>query len=191
MTAADEVIELMKQRGGDSYFGEPVSQLEHALQCAWLAAQAQSQGELVLAALLHDVGHLLHDLPETAADDGIDTLHEMAGYEWILARFGPAAAEPVRDHVAAKRYLCKVEPEYFASLSAASAQSLELQGGPFTEAEAAQFETLPYYSEAVMLRRWDDQAKIRGLAVPGLEEYRPLIDSWAIPNPSIETQLSP
>jgi len=179
MTAADDVIELMKRRGGDSYFGEPVSQLEHALQCASLAAQADSPQELVLAALLHDVVHLLHDLPETAADEGIDTRHEVAGYEWILARFGPAAAEPVRDHVAAKRYLCRVEPEYFASLSPASVQSLELQGGPFTEVEAREFETLPYYREAVTLRRWDDQAKVSGLAVPGLEEYRVLIDSRA------------
>lgn len=177
MTTADEVMKLMRQRGGDSYFGEPVSQLEHALQCASLAAEADSPRELVVAALLHDVGHLLHDLPETAAGDGIDTLHEMAGYEWILARFGAAVAEPVRDHVAAKRYLCKIEPKYFASLSPASVQSLELQGGPFTGAEAAEFEALPYYREAVTLRRWDDQAKIRGLAVPELEAYRLLIDA--------------
>jgi predicted HD phosphohydrolase len=112
MTVAEDVIQLMKQRGGAAYCGEPVSQLEHALQAAWHATQAGSPRELVLAALLHDIGHLLNDLPESAADDGIDTLHEIAGYEWILTRFGPGVAEPVRHHVAAKRYLCRVEPEY-------------------------------------------------------------------------------
>jgi phosphonate degradation associated HDIG domain protein len=177
MTVADQVIELMNQRGGDAYFGEPVSQLEHALQAAWHATQAGSPRELVLAALLHDIGHLLHALPESAADDGIDTLHEVAGYEWILTRFGPRVAEPVRHHVAAKRYLCRVKPEYLARLSAASVQSLRLQGGPFSEDEARQFETLPYHREAVMLRRWDDEAKIAGMPVPALEEYRRLLNN--------------
>jgi gamma-butyrobetaine dioxygenase len=182
MTVADEVIDLMTQRGGAAYFGEPVSQLEHALQCAWLATQAGSPRDLVIAALLHDVGHLLHDLPESAADDGIDTLHEIAGYEWILARFGPSVAEPVRHHVAAKRYLCRTEPRYLESLSPASAQSLELQGGTFTDAEAGEFETLPHYREAVMLRRWDDQAKIAGLAVPSLEEYGEMLNGASRPH---------
>lgn len=177
MTVTDEVIQLMMQRGGAAYFGEPVSQREHALQCAWHARQAGSPRELVLAALLHDIGHLLHGLPESAADDGIDTLHEIAGYEWILARFGPQVAEPVRHHVAAKRYLCRVEPEYLARLSPASIQSLELQGGPFSEDEAREFETLACYREAVMLRRWDDEAKICGMAVPALEEYRQMLNS--------------
>jgi phosphonate degradation associated HDIG domain protein len=177
MTIADEVIELMKQRGGAAYFGEPVSQLEHALQAASQAAQAGSPRELTLAALLHDIGHLLHELPEAVADDGIDTRHEIAGYEWILARFGSSVAEPVRHHVAAKRYLCRVEPDYLARLSPASVQSLALQGGPFTEDEAREFETLPYYREAVMLRRWDDEAKIPGMATPALEEYREMLSS--------------
>jgi gamma-butyrobetaine dioxygenase len=178
MTVADEVIQLMNERGGAAYFGEPVSQLEHALQAAWHATQAESPRELVLAALLHDVGHLLHDLPEFVADEGIDTLHEVAGYEWVLSRFGPGVAEPVRHHVAAKRYLCRVEPEYAARLSPSSIQSLELQGGPFTAEEAQAFEALPHYREAVMLRRWDDDAKIPGMVVPALEDYRGILDGW-------------
>jgi phosphonate degradation associated HDIG domain protein len=182
MTVADEVIQLMKQRGGAAYFGEPVSQLEHALQTAWLATQAGSPPELALAALLHDIGHLLHDLPESAADDGVDTLHEIAGYEWILTRFGSRVAEPVRLHVAAKRYLSRVDPEYLARLSPGSIQSLALQGGPFSEDEVREFETLPHYREAVMLRRWDDQAKIPGIVAPAIEEYRKMLSAAIRPS---------
>jgi phosphonate degradation associated HDIG domain protein len=182
MTVADEVIQLMKERGGAAYFGEYVSQLEHALQAAWLATQAGTPRELTIAALLHDIGHLLHNLAEAVADDGIDTRHEIAGYEWILTRFGPKVAEPVRHHVAAKRYLCRTEPEYLARLSPASVQSLALQGGPFSEERAREFEALPYYREAVMLRRWDDEAKTPGLAVPALEEYRQTLSSCAMFN---------
>jgi [1-hydroxy-2-(trimethylamino)ethyl]phosphonate dioxygenase len=145
MTVADEVIRLMTQRGDMAYLGEPVSQLEHALQAAWLARQAGASRELVLAAILHDVGHLLHDLPESVAAEGIDTRHEVAGYVWLLTRFGPQVAEPARHHVSAKRYLCQVDPEYFARLSRASIQSLELQGGPFSAEETRVFESEPYY----------------------------------------------
>jgi phosphonate degradation associated HDIG domain protein len=175
MTAADEVIDLMQSRGDAAYFGEPVSQREHALQTASCASASGSPPELVIAALLHDIGHLLHDLPESVGDEGIDTRHETAGYKWVLARFGPAVADPVRYHVAAKRYLCKVEPEYLKRLSPASIQSLELQGGPFSDDEARQFETLPHHREAVMLRRWDDEAKVPGLDVPSIEEYREML----------------
>jgi phosphonate degradation associated HDIG domain protein len=180
VTVADEVMELMKQRGDTAYFGESVSQLEHALQAASLATRAHSPKELVVAALLHDIGHLLHPGAEGAADAGIDALHEIAGYEWILTRFGASVAEPVRDHVAAKRYLCRVEPEYLARLSPASVQSLALQGGPFTEDEAREFETRPYHHEAVMLRQWDDEAKAPGTVTPPLEDYLSILDpgSW-------------
>jgi [1-hydroxy-2-(trimethylamino)ethyl]phosphonate dioxygenase len=171
MTAADEVVNLMRSRGGAAYFGEPVSQLEHALQTARSATTAGGPPELVVAALLHDIGHLLHDLPESVAEAGIDTRHETAGYEWILSRFGPAVAEPVRDHVAAKRYFCRIDPDYRARLSAASLLSLELQSGPFSDDEARKFEMLPHYREAVMLRQWDDEAKVASLQVPSLEEY--------------------
>ena len=179
MNVANETIELMLSRGGAAYFGESVSQLEHALQAAHCAVRAGSPPELVLAALLHDIGHLLHDRSESVADEGIDTEHETAGYEWILARFGPSIAEPVRDHVAAKRYLCRVEPDYRDRLSASSLQSLKLQGGPFHDDEARQFEMLPRYREAVLLRRWDDEAKVAGLEVPPIENYREMLNHAA------------
>jgi phosphonate degradation associated HDIG domain protein len=175
MTIADEVIDLMRARGGAAYFGEPVSQLEHALQTAHCAAQAGSPPELVVAALLHDIGHLLHDMPENVADASIDTRHEIAGYEWLSARFGPTVAGPVRDHVAAKRYLCRVEPEYMTHLSPASIQSLQLQGGRFDNDEVNEFESRPRYRQSVALRRWDDEAKVPGLLVPPMEEYRVIL----------------
>jgi [1-hydroxy-2-(trimethylamino)ethyl]phosphonate dioxygenase len=177
MTVADEVIRLMTERGDTAYFGEPVSQLEHALQAAWLAKQGGASRELVLAALLHDVGHLLHDLPESVAAEGIDTRHEVAGYEWLRTRFGPQVAEPARHHVSAKRYLCRVDPEYLVRLSPASIQSLELQGGPFSAEETRAFESEQYYREAVMVRRWDDEAKVPELSVPGLDAYLDLLDA--------------
>ncbi len=172
-----EVARLMQRRGGEAYFGEPVSQLEHALQAAWFATQANSAPSLVAAALLHDIRHLLHDLGEDVADQGIDTRHEDAGYDWLIERFGPAVADPVRSHVAAKRYLCAVDGEYLARLSPASVQSLALQGGPFTAEEVREFEQLPYYRDAVRLRRWDDAAKRPGFAVPALETYSALLDA--------------
>lgn len=173
--AADEAIQLMTSRGGGSYFGEPVTQLEHALQAAHLAAEARSPPALTLAALLHDIGHLLHGLPETIANEGVDTRHEELGYRWLIARFGPAVAEPVRAHVGAKRYLCRTDGTYFAQLSPASIQSLHLQGGPASDEEARRFERLPWHREAVQLRRWDDAAKQPGLAVPPLSAYRDLM----------------
>jgi phosphonate degradation associated HDIG domain protein len=189
MTTADEVVNLMRSRGGAAYFGEPVSQLEHALQTARCATRAGSPPELVLAALLHDIGHLLHYLPESVAEAGVDTRHETAGYEWIQSRFGAAVAEPVRDHVAAKRYLCRIEPDYLSRLSAASLLSLELQGGPFTADEARRFEMLPHYREALMLRQWDDEAKVANLQVPSIEEYWEIL--VAASHSAIRGQIAP
>jgi len=175
MDRFEEVAQLMGARGGDAYFGEDVSQLEHALQAAWLASEADGSPTMIAAALLHDVGHLLHDLSEDVAKHGVDTRHEEDGYRWLMERFGPSIAEPVRAHVAAKRYLCAVEPEYFARLSEASLQSLALQGGPFNADEVLEFERMPWYRNAVQLRRWDDEAKTPGLKVPSLETYSQLL----------------
>jgi gamma-butyrobetaine dioxygenase len=177
MSTVDQIIALFETEGDAAYFGEPVSQKEHALQAACMAEQEEAPDPLVVAALLHDIGHLLHGLPEQIADQGIDARHEEAGEAWLSRYFGPEVAEPVRLHVAAKRYLCAVQPDYLAQLSAASVQSLALQGGPFSAAEAREFEQNPHYQAAVRLRGWDDRAKIPGLAVPGLEHYRPRLET--------------
>ncbi|MCA9233946.1 MAG: metal-dependent phosphohydrolase [Planctomycetales bacterium] len=164
-------------RGDSLYGGEAVTQLEHGLQAALLAEQAGAPPSQILAALLHDVGHLLHDLPADAPDQGVDDVHEQLGYEWLAKHFGPQVSEPVRLHVAAKRYLCAVEPEYLATLSAPSLQSLQLQGGPFSADEAAAFQRHPFFRESVDLRRWDDQAKAVGLRTPDIEHFLDFVSS--------------
>jgi phosphonate degradation associated HDIG domain protein len=165
------VFDLFRRRGGSLYGGEAVTQLEHALQAAHMAERAGAEPALVTAALLHDVGHLLHDLPADAPDKGIDDVHEKLGDAWLRRHFVPAVCDPVRLHVAAKRYLCAVEPVYLASLSEPSRLSLQLQGGPFAEAEAREFEREPFFRESVALRRWDDLAKVAGLPTPDLGHF--------------------
>jgi gamma-butyrobetaine dioxygenase len=172
MDVVDVVLRLFAVGGEAAYFGEAVSEAAHALQSARLAECAGADDALVTAALLHDVGHLLHGLPEDIAERGIDGRHEQGGADWLARHFGPAVSEPVRLHVAAKRYLCAVEPDYLAGLSPASRRSLELQGGPFDAAGVRSFEAEPYFRDAVRLRRWDDEAKVPGLAVPALDHYR-------------------
>ncbi len=173
MNVVDGICDLFATRGHAAYVGEPVSQLEHALQAAYHAEQAGAADALVVAALLHDVGHLIHKLPEDAADHGIDTRHEKLGQAWLSQYCGPEVTEPIRLHVAAKRYLCATDPGYLRQLSPASRHSLQLQGGPFTPAEIAEFQRNPWYRDAVVLRQWDDLAKVPGMDVPPLDHYRP------------------
>lgn len=177
MTIAETVLARFRAQGESAYFGEAVTQAEHALQAAARARAEGAPETLVAAALLHDIGHLLHDAGEDAAARGIDTGHEEDGCAWLSGHFPPEVTEPVRLHVAAKRYLCATDPAYRARLSPASAQSLALQGGPFTPDEVAAFEANPHYREAVRLRRWDDEAKVVGMEVAPLEDYRSLLES--------------
>ncbi|GIL00045.1 MAG: hypothetical protein BroJett029_42530 [Alphaproteobacteria bacterium] len=170
-------IEAMFARRGHEGYGEGVSQREHALQAAWIAEQAGRPKAQVVAALLHDIGHLMHDLPEDIADQGIDTQHESLASAWLSQHFGPEVSEPVRLHVAAKRYLCHAEAGYLDRLSAASVLSLRLQGGPMTAEEAGRFRREPFLAEAVDLRRWDDEAKVVGATTPDLAHFRPAIES--------------
>lgn len=176
----DDVFAMLAERGGARYGNERVSVLAHSLQCGLLAREAGASPALVTAALLHDFGHILHDR-EMAAAEGVDMVHEELGAKWLSRLFGDEVTTPIRLHVPAKRYLCAVEPAYFDGLSAGSVRSLELQGGPFSPEEAAAFIAIPHAEEAVLLRRWDDAAKVKGLETPPLEAFRPLAQSVARP----------
>ena len=171
ISPTEEILALFEKRGNSEYGGESVTQLEHALQAAMMAEREQAPATLVAAALLHDVGHLLHDLPEDAPDQGVDDHHENSAAHYLERRFPEAVVAPVRMHVDAKRYLCATDPSYFSQLSRPSVVSLELQGGLMNAEEIAEFETRPFYREATRLRRWDDAAKIPGLQTPSLQHF--------------------
>ena len=171
----DEIFARFQETGGAMYIGEPVTVSEHMLQTAALAADDDAAPELVAAALLHDYGHLVHDLPEDSAEHGIDTRHEEVGVDLLARWFPPAVTEPIRLHVAAKRYLVAVDPRYRDALSPASIVSLELQGGAMSEAEVAEFEALPHAVAACRLRRYDDAGKDPDADVPPLESYRDVL----------------
>ena len=159
-TPVIELVHAAFARRGHEGYGEGVSQLDHALQCGAFAERDGAPPALVAAAFLHDIGHLLHDLPQDVADSGVDTQHESSGSAWLSQYFGPEVTEPVRMHVAAKRYLAAVEPGYFDQLSDASKLSLRLQGGPMNPEQARAFEAERFFADAVRLRRWDEAGKI-------------------------------
>lgn len=171
------ILQPLTERGHEQYGPEAVSQLEHALQCAALAEQAGSEPALIAAALLHDLGHLLHDLGEDAAERGIDDRHEYRAMGLLQQLFGSAVAEPVRLHVEAKRYLCAVQTDYWASLSPASQTSLELQGGVFSAEEAQDFIQQPHAQNAARLRAWDDLAKNPDQSTPSLAHFIPVLQA--------------
>lgn len=181
MSVVEEITAVFARRGSEAYFGEAVSMLEHSLQAAHFARESGASDSLVIAALLHDVGHLLEQVPEDITDWVHDAGHERVGSAWLAGRFPPAVCEPVRLHVPAKRYLCAVDPAYFARLSPASVHTLALQGGPYGPAQVADFEREPFHRQAVRVRLCDDQGKVAGLRVPGLESYGTLIEQTATP----------
>jgi phosphonate degradation associated HDIG domain protein len=177
MMTIDDILAVLEAKGGGWYGGEAVTQLEHALQCATLAEAEGAPPALIAASLLHDVGHLVHALGENVADRGVDDRHEERGVAALGTLFGAAVTEPVRLHVAAKRWLCAMEPGYFDTLSATSVHSLALQGGRLTPAEAAVFINRPHATDAVRLRRWDDGAKVPGAATPPLGHFRVYLEA--------------
>ncbi|GAA2049473.1 HD domain-containing protein [Catenulispora yoronensis] len=174
-TAVDQIAALFAGEGGAEYLGEPVTQAEHMFQAAALAKREGAAPALVAAALLHDVGHFTGAVHGRDLMAGHDNRHSHQGADWLAAWFGPEVTEPVRLHVAAKRYLCAVEPTYFAKLSEASVYTLSVQGGPMSPEEVAEFEADPYSDDAVRLRRWDEAAKEPDAGDPGFEHYRELL----------------
>jgi phosphonate degradation associated HDIG domain protein len=168
-----DIARRLDINGQHAYGLSNINQIQHGLQAAWLAEKAGDPSSLIAAALMHDIGHMLHELGQNPNEDGIDDRHEDLGHAYLADRFGPEVTEPVRLHVAAKRYLCGKEADYFAKLSRDSVLSLELQGGPMSSDEIVAFESLPYWQEAVRLRRYDEQAKMRGLETPPIAHFLP------------------
>jgi predicted HD phosphohydrolase len=172
VTTVDELLDLY-ERWGAEHYDEEVGQLDHALQTAALAASGGAGEALVAAALLHDAGHLL------ALRGGPTGPHERTAPVFLAELFPTSVTTPIALHVAAKRYLCAVEPDYHAGLSAGSQRSLRRQGGPMAAGELAAFRATRGWAGAVALRRWDDAGKVDGAAVPGLVSYEPLLRSLA------------
>ncbi len=180
MNALDDLFALYTSPAASRMYDEDVTELEHALQAAALAIADGAPDHLVVAALLHDVGHLVSDDNATLDDDLTDDFrHERVGARYLTRWFGPEVTAPVALHVAAKRYLCAVEAGYLDGLSASSVRSLRLQGGPMPDAEIEAFERRPHHREATLVRRWDDRAKVGGLATAGLDDYRSLLSRLA------------
>ncbi|NGM18566.1 HD domain-containing protein [Roseomonas stagni] len=174
---------MLEQRADGTYGLHEITQKQHALQAAMFAEQRGCPEALVVAALLHDVGHLVHDLGENPAEQGIDDRHEELGAAWLARHFGPEVAEPVRLHVAAKRFLCATEADYFGKLSPDSVLSLSLQGGPMSAEEVAAFRANPQHEAAVVLRRFDEEAKVTGLETPPVAHFLPMVARQLRPAP--------
>jgi gamma-butyrobetaine dioxygenase len=168
MPPIDAIAMLFEREGEREYFGEAVSVSVHMLQAGALAEAAGAADQVIAAALLHDVGHLRSVAGGSAA-------HEEAGASWLAQWLPAEVTEPVRLHVAAKRYLCAIEPEYMASLSRASHQSLAAQGGVMSALETREFESLPHAQASVAVRRWDEAAKDPAAPSPAFEHFRPLL----------------
>lgn len=172
-----DIQHLFDRYGAIAYSGEPVTQLQHALQTAALAEDAGATPELIAASLLHDLGHLLNLQGETPTERGIDDLHQYFALPFLRPLFSDAVLEPIRLHVDAKRCLCAIDASYYARLSADSVRSLQLQGGIFSDEEANRFLEKPYAADAISLRRWDDLAKDASRATPALGHYMEIVAS--------------
>lgn len=174
---ADEIIGLYKLYGGSDYAGEEVTQLQHMLQAGWLARETGSSNKVILAAFLHDIGHICIQGPQvqTMNEFGIKD-HEEIGSDFLLEKgFSNEIRELVASHVEAKRYLTFKFPEYYDALSLASRETLNFQGGPMSEIEAAEFESREHFQQIINLRKWDDQAKNTESYPEDLDYYHNLI----------------
>lgn len=175
---ATEMIDLLLSKGGSEYIGEPLTKLEHMVQSAILAEEQQLGDEMIIAALLHDIGHICVETSTENSMDGFGVIdHEEAGADYLYDRgFSEKIIDAVANHVSAKRYLCFKFSDYHNALSIASKKTLEFQGGPMTADEALAFEELTYFKEIIVLRRIDEMAKLENIPLPkNLDKYKKLI----------------
>ena len=169
------IEDIFERRGGERYLGEAVTLAEHMLQGATIAERNGDPEEVIAAALLHDIGHIVSHSCAFSMSDTQDRFHEEAGARLLEPFFPEVVVDCCRFHVAAKRYLCATEPGYFGTLSEASVHSLKLQGGPMSVEEAAEFETQPHFREIVAVRFLDDAGKRPGMATPGFAHFVPML----------------
>jgi len=179
-----DICVLFARKGGRAYDGEPVTQIEHALQTAMRAEEEGATPSLVAAALLHDLGHLLNDQGESPTLRGVDDLHQYAALPFLRPLFGDDVLTPIQLHVDAKRYLCATRPAYFEALSVDSKRSLVLQGGVFSPGQAAAFIAQPFAHDAVRVRLWDDLAKAQGAPTPPLAHFVAVLEAAQRPAPA-------
>jgi phosphonate degradation associated HDIG domain protein len=182
MLSLPDIALLFARRGSEQYSGEPVTQLEHALQTAHMAEQSGASDTLIAASLLHDLGHLLNDQGETPSLRGIDDTHQYYALPFLRGLFPDAVLDAIKLHVDAKRYLCHMRPEYHAKLSDDSKRSLQLQGGVFDADQAAAFIALPAARDAVLLRQWDDLAKQPDWRTPSLAHFLEIAARCTLPS---------
>ena len=173
------ILDLFARRGATEYMGEAVTMSQHMEQTAACAVADSAPDSLVIAALLHDIGHFIGEHPIDALEKGLDNAHEQVGADYLQAHFPAAVSEPVRLHVAAKRYLCATDPDYLGHLSNASIDSLRVQGGPMSAAEIEAFEANPHHRDAVRLRLYDDDGKVAGLTIKPVTDYRETLAALA------------
>jgi phosphonate degradation associated HDIG domain protein len=178
--SVEQIVHVLESRGGASYGGEAVTRLEHALQCAQLAEQAGSTPELIAACLLHDLGHLLAPRGDGDESPDADDVHQYLAIPFLRGLFADAVLDPIQLHVDAKRYLCRTDPAYWEALSPASKHSLELQGGVFDVEGAQAFLQLPHAEDAILLRHWDDLAKVPDRITPPLAHYASVMRKCAL-----------
>jgi len=173
----DEIMNYYRQHGGEEYAGEKVTQLEHMVQAAQLAEEQGFDEEVILAAFLHDIGHICEDGHGDNEMDGFGIKdHEQIGAEYLLQKgFSKKISRLVESHVEAKRYLTYKDPVYYNQLSDASKKTLEYQGGPMDKEEAEAFEKYPLFDLIIRMRKWDEQAKIEHKPLPDLNHYKQMI----------------
>ncbi|WNJ99186.1 HD domain-containing protein [Thalassospiraceae bacterium LMO-JJ14] len=180
----DTLFDALEGAGAVQYGAEPITELEHALQIAELADAMSGDPELICAALLHDIGRVAvrqDEISDTLVPDHMGKVsggrgHHDAGAEMLQDHFSERVLAGIRLHVAAKRYLCSVDPDYYGTLSEGSVTTMKLQGGLMSDAEMAEFRATPYSEDAVQIRRWDDKAKVAGLETRPLEHWRPILE---------------
>ena len=171
----DFIGSIFERRGGEEYLGEPVTMGQHMLQGATMAEQSKEPDDIIIGALLHDIGHFTSEFGTFSMEDKKDRYHEDAGASVLEHFFPKVITDCCRYHVAAKRYLCATNPEYFQKLSAASVHSLNLQGGPMSETEIKEFERNPNLKKILTVRLYDDAGKVPDMDTPSFWHFAPLV----------------